>query len=313
MTTEPATPGKRYPGSGPLRLAANIARYDTTRALLDGQVESALVDLAFTGPKLAHEGFQDMLRRAAFDVSEMAIATFLQVREFRKPFTLLPITVLARFQQQCIHYNAARGLLSPGDLPGRRVAVRSYTQTTGLWVRGILQDDYGIDPGSVTWVCCDEPHLQDYSDPPSVIRAPAGADPARLLLDGKVDAAILGLNKPDDPRIQPLIPNPEAAAQRWYARHRMVPPNHMIIVPDALVAQRPDVVRSVFDMLVASRNAATGTQDPDHAPVGIEAHRKSLECAIRFALGQRIIQEPVTVDDLFTPFARDLIGTSAQC
>lgn len=305
---------RRYPASGPLTLKANIGRYGTTRALLDGEVTSTLVAFDFAGLRLAHMGFQDMLRRDAFDVSEMAIATFLQVREFGKPFTLLPITVLARFQQHCIHYNADRGVLSPGDLPGRRVAVRSYTQTTGLWVRGILQDDYGIDPDSVIWVCSDDPHLEDYSDPPSVVRAPEGSDPARMLLDGEVDAAILGLNTPDDPRLRPLIPDPAAEASGWYARHRLVPPNHMIIVPDALVAERPDAVREVFTLLVASRNADAaarggapdGIEPSDHAPVGVEANRKSLELAIHYALQQGVIHEPVTVDDLFPPFVHVL-------
>jgi 4,5-dihydroxyphthalate decarboxylase len=300
-------PQKTYPATGPLALAANVTLYEPTRALLEGRVASDLVTLAFAGLKNAHSGFKDMLRRNRYDVSEMAVATFLQAHEFGKPFSLLPAVVLGRFQHQCIGYNSAvHPQMTPADLPGKVVAVRSYTQTTGLWVRGILQNEYGVDPDSVQWLCFDKPHLEEYTDPPSVIWGDPAKDPVSMLLDGEVDAAILGMNMPKDPRVRTLIPDPHEAALEWYRREKLVPPNHYIIVPDALCEQRPDAVRELWRMLVDSRGQARSDSDIDAWPMGVEANRKALDCAIRYATQQHMISRPVEVDDLFHPLVREI-------
>jgi len=300
-------PEKTYPEAGPVSLAANITLYEPTRALINGDIASDLVSFEFAGLKNAHSGFKDMLRRNRFDISEMAIATFLQAHEFGKPFSLLPVVVLGRFQHHCIGYNIERHPnMTPADLPGKTVGVRSYTQTTGLWIRGILQNEYGVDPDSVTWLCFDQPHLEEYTDPPSVIRGDPAKDPVNMLLDGEVDAAILGMNMPKDPRVRTLIENPHEAALDWHKRERFVPPNHYVIVPNALCDQRPDLVREVWRMLVKSRAAATPEGSIDPWPVGIEANRKALEAAIRFATQQHMITTPITVEELFHPLIRDI-------
>lgn len=300
-------PDNRYPASGPVTLSANITLYEPTRALMDGEVSSELVDFAFAGLKNAHAGFKDMLRRGAYDISEMAVATFLQAHEFGKPFSLLPIVVLGRFQHQCIGYNSdVHPHMTPADLAGKVVGVRSYTQTTGLWVRGILQNEHGVDPDSVQWLCFDKPHLEEYTDPPSVIWGDPAKDPVNMLLAGEVDAAILGMNMPKDPRVRTLIPDPNVAARDWYERERLVPPNHYVIVPDALCEQRPDVVREAWRMLVDSRSQARSDSDIDAWPVGIEANRRALECAIRYATQQHMLSKPVKVEDLFHPLVREI-------
>lgn len=297
-----------YPETGPLTLRANITPYKSTEALLQGGIASELVTLEFAGLKNAHSGFKDMLRRNAYDVSEMAVATFLQAHEFGKPFSLLPVAVLGRFQHHCIGYNTDMyPVLKPQDLAGKRVAGRSYTQTTALWVRGILQNEYGVGPESITWVCFDQPHVAEYTDPANIEWAPEGKDPVNMLLDGEVDAAVLGMNMPDDPRIRTLIPEPHQAAEAWHARSQVVPPNHFIVVPNALCDERPDVVREVYRMLVDSRNADDGVRNApvDANPVGIEANRKALDLAIQYASQQHMITRPVTVDELFHPVVRD--------
>ena len=300
-------PEKSYPEAGPVTLFANITEFPPTRALMEGKVASDLVSFGMAGLKNAHTGFKDMLRRNKFDISEMAIATFLQAHEFEKPFSILPFVVLGRFQHQCIGYNTdVHPHLTPANLAGKTVGVRSYTQTTGLWVRGILQNDYGVDPANVTWLCFDRPHLEEYTDPDFVTWGEERKDPVTMLLDGELDAAILGINMPEDPRIKTLIPNPQQAALDWYAREGLVPPNHYLIVPDALCEQRPDVVREVWRMLVESRRQAEPEGAIDQWPVGIEANRKALDCAIRFATQQRMLSKTVTVDDLFHPLVREI-------
>lgn len=300
-------PEKNYPKSGPVTLLANITEYPTTHALLAGEVPSDLASFEFAGLKNAHSGFKDMLRRNRYDISEMAVATFLQAHAYDKPFSLLPLAVLGRFQHHCIGYNTdVHPHLDPADLAGKTVGVRSYTQTTGLWVRGILQNEYGVDPDSVEWLCFDQPHLEEYTDPPSVKWGEEGRDPVTMLLDGELDAAVLGMNMPKDPRIKPLIPNPHEAALAWHEREKLVPPNHYLIVPNDLCDQRPDVLLEIWRVLVESRKRAKAEGDIDAWPVGIEANRRALECAIKYASQQHMIAQPVAVDDLFHPLVREI-------
>ena len=128
-----------FPATGKVRLRTNLADNPVVRALKDGEVNSDLVDFDFCGPKPANQGFKPMIREGAFDAGELAIGSFLQAKVYGKPLVLLPAVVMARFQHHTILYNAAKGELEPKDLEGRRIAVRSYTQTTGIWVRGILK------------------------------------------------------------------------------------------------------------------------------------------------------------------------------
>ena len=155
-----------YPKSGPVTLKTNLADGPAYRALKTGDVKSELVTFDFCGPKAAHEAFKPMVRDNAYDCGEFAVVTFLQAKAYDKPWVTLPAVVVGRFQHNCVGYNSAKGALKPGDVAGKRIGVRSYSQTTGVWVRGVLQHDYGVEPGSVAWVCTDDPHLAEYRDPP---------------------------------------------------------------------------------------------------------------------------------------------------
>ena len=141
---------------------------------------------------------------------------------------------MGRFQHPYLVYNPARGALAPGDLAGRRVGIRSYSVTTGAWVRGILADDHGVDLDRVTWVTMEEAHVAEFRDPPNVERAPAGKDLATMLREGAIDAAILGEVPAADSPLKPLIPDPAAAARDWQRRHGAIQINHMVVVTEAL-------------------------------------------------------------------------------
>ena len=108
------------------------------------------------------------MREARFDLSEVAIVTFLQARTYGKPYVLMPATVVGRGQLHTIAYNPERGPLGPSDLNGKTLGVRAYTQTTGAWVRGILEEEYGVDLARVTTVIFEDPHVAEYTDPPNV-------------------------------------------------------------------------------------------------------------------------------------------------
>lgn len=283
----------------PLTLKTNLADYAVTKALKEGKVASDLVELRFTGPKTAHDGFKPMVRQDAYDCGELAIVTYLQAKAYGKPYVLLPVPVVGRFQHHCIGYNKAHGPLGPKDIEGKKVGVRTYAQTTGLWVRGILQHEYGVDLDKVTWMTLDESHLAEYQDPANCQRLPAGSSLADMMLGGELAAAILGNDMPKDPRVEFLIPDPHAAARAWYEREHVVPINHLFVVHEDLAKKRPDVVRELFRLLVESRKAAPASALVDMPPIGLEANRKGLELAIQWSYEQKIIPRKFSVDELF--------------
>lgn len=296
-TTQPAT----------ATLKMNLADYAVTQALKDGRVTSELLKLDFCGPKTAHDGFKPMVRDHAFDAGELAIVTYLQAKAYGKPWVMLPMPVVGRFQHHCIGYNREHGPLTPKDLEGRKVGVRTYAQTTGLWVRGILQHEFGVDLDKVQWYTVDEAHLVEYRDPPNCHRLPKGTSIPKLMLDGELAAAILGNDMPDDPRIERLIPDPHAAAARWYAREGVVPVNHMVVVHERLTRERPDLVRELYRLLVQSRSLAPEKALQTFPPVGLEANRRGLEMAIAWSYEQKIIPRRFSVDELFDDVTR-LLG-----
>ncbi|HZD91480.1 MAG TPA: phosphate ABC transporter substrate-binding protein, partial [Pseudolabrys sp.] len=180
--------------------------------------------------------------------------TALQAKVYNKGLTLLPAAMLSRFQHGTVLHNVERGRLTPSDLAGKRIGVRSYTQTTGVWIRGILQNDYGVDLSGVQWVTFEDGHLAEFPDPPGVIRS--DKDITQMLIDGEIDAAIYGAAMPKDERLRSVITEPDAAGRAWGAKHGLVPVNHMVVVPDELAAAKPEAVAEFYRMLEASKQAA---------------------------------------------------------
>jgi 4,5-dihydroxyphthalate decarboxylase len=292
-----------FPPTGKVRLKTNLADYPVVRALKAGEVRSDLVELDFCGPKIANQGFKPMINEGAYDAGELAIGSFLQAKAFGRPLVLLPAVVMARFQHNFIVYNAERGTLTPKDLEGRRIAVRAYTQTTGIWVRGILEHEHGVDLSRLRWVCTDDAHVAEYRDPTALVeRAGPGAKPLdRLLLDGDVDALIpaTDLTK-DHPNIRHLFPDPNAQAKDWAQKYGTVPVNHYFVVSKALAGARPDVVREIYRLLLESKRLAPPPADGiDFHPFGVEANRKALELMVQYAVEQQIIPRAFTVEELF--------------
>lgn len=289
-------------------LSTLLGSYPNAMALKDGGVKSDLVTLEFADVKVSNTAFKPLVREARFDVAELAIVTFLQAKVYGKPYALIPATVLGRGQHHTIAYNPERGLLKPSDLAGKRVGVRAYTQTTGAWVRGFLADDYGIDIAKVHWVTFEDPHLAEYNDPNFVTRAPEGKNLTQMLLDGELDAAIVG-DKFPDPRLKPLIPEADAVARQWAQAHGGVPINHMMVVRDTIARSRPDIVKEIYRMLHDSRQAVPPPADNgllDPWRFGIEANRRSLEIIIDYSVRQKLIPRQFTVDELFDDSMRAL-------
>ena len=286
-------------GETTLRIA--IGDYPHTLPLKRGQITSPWLKLDFTEIKPMHKAFKPMVREHAFDASEMALVTFFQAKAHNKGLKLLPAAMLGRFQHGTLLYNAERGKLTPADLAGRRIGVRSYSQTTGAWIRGIVANDYGVDMSRVQWVTFEDAHVAEAKDPPGVIRARPDQDMTKMLLDGELDAAIYGAELPKDPRLQSVIPDPDAAARDWYGKHGLVPVNHMVVVTDEFARANPEAVAELYRMLEASKKAAglPAEGQIDTVPFGNEANRPCLEMLISYAVQQGLIPRRLEVDELW--------------
>ncbi len=289
-----------------LKLRTNLQDYPQVAALKDGRVTSPVVTLDFCGPKVAHNGFKDLLRNNKYDASELAIVTYLQARAYDKPWVLIPAPVHGRFQHHCAGYNIEFGELSPRDIEGRLVGVRTYAQTTGLWIRGVLQHEYGVDLDKVTYLTVDEGHLAEYQDPPNCRRLPPGSDIGEMMLKGEVAAALMGNDLPKDPRVRTLVPDPHRAAQEWFRREGVVPINHLFVVHQDIARRNPDVVREIYRMLVEARNLAPAEATKDLPPMGYQANRKGIDLAIQWAFEQKIIPRRFAVDELFDDLTASL-------
>jgi len=248
--------------------------------------------LEFADVKVLHTAFKRVVRDLEFDVAELALMTFLLAKAHGKPYRLLPAVLTARFQHGTLGYNPERGPLSPEQLEGKRVGMRSYSVTTAVWVRGILAQDHGVDLGKVDWVTLEEPHVAEFRDPPNATRMPPGKDLKAMLLAGEIDAAILA-EPPQDGPLRSLIPDPAAAAAVWQARHGAIQINHMMTVKDTV----SDVqAQEIFSSLRESRDVAG---PPEMNPFGIEENRRNLEVAIDCLFDQGMIARRLTVDELF--------------
>src|SRR5580658_2509461 len=163
-----------------------LATYPNTLALKNGTVQSPLIRFDFADVEVANTAFKPFVREAKFDAGELAILTFLQARTYGKPYVVLPAVVVGRGQHHTIAYNPEKGELKPTELNGKRVGVRSYTQTTGAWVRGMLEEEYGQDVKTMDWVTFEDPHITEYKDPSFVRREPKEKTISQMLLDGEI-------------------------------------------------------------------------------------------------------------------------------
>lgn len=293
-------------------------RQGANEALFDGTVLPSGFTPRFADVPVLVKGFRRMVRDLEFDVSEMALTTYLTAREHGVAFTALPIFLVRGFHHGAIRYNVRSSIRGPKDLEGRRVGVnRGYTVTTGVWARGILATEYGLDLDKVTWVLSGDEHVASYRAPANVVSAPAGADLGTMLVDGEIDAVIgVEVHHPD---VAPLIPEPDEAAVAALRERAFYPINHLVVVKDEVLQRYPTVGRAMCeafgeakDRYVAGLRDGVASSDTDRMyarvlqttgvdplPYGVEPNRAMLEQLMEFALAQRILTERIAVDDLF--------------
>ena len=284
-----------------MRLRTLLGTYPGTAELKSGSIASDSVALDFVEYSPANKGFKPMVRDGAFDVSEMAIVTYLMAKSVGKPMVLLPNVVVARFQHGHALYNAKHGALKPGDLNGKRVGIRSFTTATGAWLRGILANEHGVDLDSIDWVTFEDAHVAEYQD--TTKRAPAGKEIIQMLADGELDA-VLG-EKSEHPDLKLLFPDRSKEELSWFAKYAVLPINHMVVVKQELSEQHPDVVREVHRLLQEAAKDAKPRFPDDNI-------RRSLRMIIDYCLQQRLIPRAFTVDELFDDVTLPLLERIPQ-
>ena len=300
-----------------LTLKTAIANYGHTTPLKDGSVTSEMFQMEHIEVSPVPMIFRRMVRRLEFDVAEMALATYLCARAHGKQFTALPIFLTHDFYHGAILCNADSGIVNPKDLEGRRVGLRSYTLTPGVWTRALLQTEYGVDLDAVTWVLSGDEHVEEFLAPSNVVSSP-NSDLAQMLQSGEIDAAI-GAGPIDSPEIVPLFPNAFDADKAWHDKTGIYPISHMLVAKDALLDSQPGIAAELFDLFGRARapyieklRLGNATEQGDETllkraeivgddpiPYGFERARETLEAFIEFNVEQRVIPEAVDPESLF--------------
>ncbi|HXF80459.1 MAG TPA: ABC transporter substrate-binding protein [Usitatibacter sp.] len=299
------------------------------RALKDGTVKPKGFDFEFVEVDPLIDAFRRMVRGLEFDLSEMALTTYITAREHGKKMTGLPIFLVRAFHHGATWVNAKAGIASPKDLEGKRVGVnRGYTVTTGLWARSILAHQYGVDLSKITWVLSGDEHVAEFRPPANVVPMEKGRKMADLVVSGELPAAI-GIEV-DHADVRPLIANPKEAAYDALKKTGHYPINHLMVVKDETLAKDPSLAPRIFEAFAEAKrlyveklrsgaiekpNAADETYrrvmeitGRDPLPYGIEPNRAMLEEAARSALEQKILTRPVRIESLFPESTHGLVA-----
>jgi 4,5-dihydroxyphthalate decarboxylase len=324
--------------SNPLPLNIAIATYGHTAALKKGQVPIAGVQPEFVEVKPIIAAFRRMVRDVEFDVCEMAPATYMIAREHGAPFKALPVFIFRRFHHAGLVYRSDAGISQPKDLEGKRAGVRAYSVTTGIWTRGIMTNDYGVDNSKITWVVDDEEHVKSLVLPDNVQQAPEGKSLVDLMASGDLSAAFTdnaGIGRAGAPaegwkdgwsgaaQAKPtqyveMFPNAEKLEAEWYGKTGIYPVHGLIVVKDELIAKHPWLGKALYDAFLASKEiylkqlaAGESVSDKDAhyrtmsqivgdpLPYGIDANRASIEAMMTYCYQQGLLKKQYAIDDMF--------------
>ena len=277
----------------PIVLRTALGKSPLVRALKEGAVTSDRIRFDFVEVEPVTRAFRRMVRALEFDLCEIALTTHAQAHAYGKPITALPVVLLSGLHHGALICRRDAPLRGPAELAGRRIGVRAWSQTTGVWVRGILQDEYGLAPDAMTWVTEEDAHVQEFADPPCVERIAAGQDLRAMLLAGKIDAAVAvaGL---DPASVRTVIPDADAVAAAWSRRTGVYPINHVVAVKDALLAAHPWLADELMRLFAAAKRNVD-----DRVQYGIAANRPAIDLLLHYAAEQRLSPRAFGVDELF--------------
>ncbi len=318
--------------SAPLRLKTAIATYGHTAALKDGRVAIDGVAPDFIEITPIIQAFRRMVRDVEFDICEMAPATYMIARSFGAPFKALPVFIYRRFHHGGFVVRQDAGIRRPKDLEGKKVGVRAYSVSTGIWTRGILANDYGVDTSKVTWVVDDEEHVTQLKLPSNVVHAPAGESLVSMMASGMLQAAFTGpagigrAGAPKDgwdaPKVdatyRELFDDVEQCEADWFRSTGIYPTHGLIVVKDQVLADHPWVAKSLFKAFAQAKalylerlHAGESKTDTDRnyaalskivgdpLPYGVKSNLPAIEALIKYCNQQQLLPKHYSVSDLF--------------
>lgn len=322
----------------PLRLTISTRTYPYTAALKSGEIKAKGVDLQFIEVEPQIAAFRRMVRDVEFDLCELAPTTYIIARAYGAPFKALPIFFGRRFHHGGLLVRPDSGIRVPKDLEGKKVGVRAYSVTTGVWTRGIFENEYGLDTSKVTWYVDDEEHVRELKLPPNVLHVPEGKSLASMIASGELHAGFDGnagigregpptegwgdKAKREKPDLHDLMPNAAAEAAAWFERTGILPVHSTLVIKDELLAAHPDLARNVYDAFLAAKQgyvaqlrsgAANSKKDrelldlmpivgDDPLPFGLEANRPTIQALIDYAYQQKLIPRRMSVEEVFLNF-----------
>ena len=308
------------------RLKIAVAEYGHTRAVTSRSIPIKGIEPDFVKVAPIIGAFRRMVRDVEFDICEMAPTTYMIARALGSPFIALPIFLMRRFHHGGFVVRPDAGIKVPKDLEGKKVGVRAYSVTTGVWTRGIFINEYDLDSSKVTWVVDDEEHVTALKLPPNVVHAPEGKSLQSMMKAGEIQAGFsgpAGVGRSGPPisgwdkaaaataaadTYPELITNVEQVEADWYRKSGIYPIHGLIVVKDEVIARYPWLARSLMDAFVAAKKpyleelkAGKGDSPEDNRyrkflslmndplPYGMAANRPSIEALVTYSLQQKLI------------------------
>ena len=318
------------------RLKIAIGTYGHTAAIKSQTVPIEGVDADFVEVQPIIQAFRRMVRNVEFDICEMAPTTYMIARARGAPYIALPIFVMRRFHHGGFVTRPDAAIKVPKDLEGKKVGVRAYSVTTGVWTRGIFMNEYGLDSSKATWVVDDEEHVTTLQLPENVVHAPEGKSLASMMAAGEIQAGFTGpagVGRAGPPTsgweqsaqtaaatqtYPELIPNVEQVEADWFRRTGIYPIHGLIVVKDEHVARHPWLARSLIKAFTAAKipyleglklGRGDSVEDKryrkffslmsDPLPYGMAANRPSIEALVTYALQQKLIPSRPSLDHVF--------------
>ena len=310
-----------------LKLTLACGSYDLLRALIDGVSTPPGIDLNVL-TMASPERHGRMLRHVEFDVCELSLVAYLVARDQGKPFTAIPVFPHRRFRHGYMVKRTNCGIEKAADLNGKRVGLDTLQNSAGLWMRGILQDHYGVDLKSIKWWCQEE---EDIPFEPAkwmkLRRVAKGKNIDQMLLDSELEGALYPETLPSiknrSPKVAPLFPDPREAEIDYYKKSGIFPIMHTVVIKNDILERNPWVAVSILQAfqqakedcyrhmkdprnfalvwvkeLMQEQEAIFG---PDPWPYNLEDNRKALEAAVRYEYDQGMIKKKPKIEELFFP------------